>query len=93
MKLENKWTQTQMQSHLLTSMSQQPQDKNEHTTSEQQGKDPEEVQKPPLTEEKVEQESAAETTEKVKLHWKNYTDTLNISLIFVGKIYTKLQSK
>ena len=48
-------------------MSQQPQDKNDDTTDEQNEKDPEEVQKPPLTEGKVEEAAPAETTEKVKL--------------------------
>ena len=47
-----------MQSHLPTSMSQQPQDKNDDTT---------EVQKAPLTEEKVEEAAPAEMSEKVKL--------------------------
>ena len=47
-----------MQSHLPTSMSQQPQDKNDDTT---------EVQKAPLNEEKVEEAASAEMTEKVKL--------------------------
>ena len=56
-----------MQSHLPTSMSQQPQDKNDDTTDEQNKKDLEEVQKAPLTEEKVEEAGRAETTEKVKL--------------------------
>ena len=56
-----------MQSHLPTSMSQQPQDKNDDTMDEQHEKDPEEVQKPPLTEEKVEEAAPAEMTEKVKL--------------------------
>ena len=56
-----------MQSHIPTSMSQQPQDKNDNTTDEQNKKDPEEVQKAPLTEEKVEEAARAETTEKVKL--------------------------
>ena len=56
-----------MQSHLPTSMSQQPQDKNDDTTDEQNEKDPEEVQKPALTEGKVEEAALAETTEKVKL--------------------------
>ena len=56
-----------MQSHLPTSMSQQPQDKNDDTTDEQNEKDPEELQKPPLTEGKVEEAAPAETTEKVNL--------------------------
>ena len=56
-----------MQSHIPTSMSQQPQDKNDNTTDEQNKKDPEEVQKAPLTEEKVEEAARGETTEKVKL--------------------------
>ena len=56
-----------MQSHLPTSMSQQPQDKNDDTTDEQNEKDPEEVQKPPLTEGKVEEAAQVETIEKVKL--------------------------
>ena len=47
-----------MQSHLPTSMSQQPQDKNNDIT---------EVQKAQLTKEKVEEVAPAETTEKVKL--------------------------
>ena len=51
-----------MQSHLPTSMSQQPQDKNNDTTDEQNEKDLEEVQKSPLTEEKVEEAAPAETT-------------------------------
>ena len=56
-----------MRSHLRTSMSQQPQEKNDHTTDEQNKKDPEEVQKAPLNEEKVEEAASAEMTEKVKL--------------------------
>ena len=56
-----------MQSHLPTSMSQQPQEKNDDTTEEQNEKDPKELQKPPLTKEKVEEAAPAETTEKVKL--------------------------
>ena len=56
-----------MQSHLPTSMSQQPQDKNDDTTDEQNEKDSEELQKPPLTEQKLEEAAPAETTEKVKL--------------------------
>ena len=66
-----------MQSHLPTSMSQQPQDKNDDTMDEQNKKDPEEVQKASLTEEKVEEAAPAETTEKVKLQ-KKFKDTLNI---------------
>ena len=56
-----------MQSHLPTSMSQLPQDKNDDTTEEQNEKDPEELQKPPLKEEKLEETALAETAEKVKL--------------------------
>jgi hypothetical protein len=56
-----------MHYHLPTSMSQQPQDKNDDTTDEQNEKDPEEVQKPPLTEGKAEEAGPAETTQKVKL--------------------------
>ena len=66
-----------MQSHLPTSMSQQPQDKNDDTTDEQNEKDPEELQKPslkeeklqkpPLKEEKLKEAAPAETAEKVKL--------------------------
>ena len=66
-----------MQSHLPTSMSQQPQDKNDDTTDEQNEKDPEEFQKPPLKEEKLEEAAPAETTEKVNLQ-KKIKDTLNI---------------
>ena len=54
-----------MQSHLPTSMSQQPQEKNDDTTDEQNEKDADELQKPPLTEEKLEEAAPAETTEKV----------------------------
>ena len=56
-----------MQSHLPTSMSQQTQDKNDDTTDEKNKKDLEEVQKAPLTEEKVEEAAPTEMTEKVKL--------------------------
>ena len=55
-----------MQSHLPTSMSQQPQDKNDDTTEEQNEKDPEELQKPPLKEEKLEEAAPVEMTEKEK---------------------------
>nr|XP_045090040.1 uncharacterized protein LOC123497526 [Aegilops tauschii subsp. strangulata] len=41
-----------------------PQDKNDDTTDEQNEKDPEELQKPPLKEEKLEEAAPAETTEK-----------------------------
>ena len=56
-----------MQSHLPTSMSQQPQDKNDDTTEEQNEKDPVELQKPPLKEQKLKEAAPAETTEKVKV--------------------------
>ena len=56
-----------MQSHIPTSMSQQPEDKNDNTRDEKNKKDREEVQKAPLTEEKVEEAAPTETTEKVKL--------------------------
>ena len=66
-----------MQSHLPTSMSQQPQDKNDDTTDEPNEKDREELQKPPLKEEKLQkppvkdeklkEAAPAETDEKVKL--------------------------
>ena len=56
-----------MQSHIPTSMSQQPEDKNDNTRDEKNKKDREEVQKAPLTEEKVEEAARAEMTEKVKL--------------------------
>ena len=72
-----------MQSHLPTSMSQQPQDKNNDTTDEQNEKDPEELQKPPLKEENLEEAAPAETTEKVKLQ-KKFKDTLNIWVFFLG---------
>ena len=72
-----------MQSHLPTSMSQQPQDKNDDTTDEQNEKDPEELQKPPLKEEKLEEAAPAETTEKVKLQ-KTFKHTLNIWVFFLG---------
>ena len=56
-----------MQSHLPTTMSQQPQDKNDDTTDEQNEKDLGEVHKCPLTEEKVEEAAPTETAIKVKL--------------------------
>ena len=56
-----------MQSHLPTSMSQQPQEKNDDTMGEQNEKDPEELQKPPLKEEKLEEAAPAKMAEKVKL--------------------------
>ena len=73
------WTQTRMQSHLLTSMFQLPQDKNDDSTNEQHGKYPEEVQKPPLSEGKVEEAVVAETTKrwsynkKVQRHNKHFS--------------------
>ena len=69
-----------MQSHLPTSMSQQPQDKNDDTTDEQNEKDPEELQKPPLKEEKLEEAAPAETTEKVKLQKNVQTHTKHLSI-------------
>ena len=69
-----------MQSHLPTSMSQQPQDKNDDTTDEQNEKDPEELQKPPLTEEKLEEAAPAETTEKVKLQKNVQRHTKHLSI-------------
>ena len=67
-----------MQSHLPTSMSQQPQEKNDGTTEEQNKKDPEELQKPPLKEENLKEAAPAETDEKVKLQKKRSKTHLNI---------------
>ena len=69
-------------------MSQQPQEKNEDTTDEQNEKDPEELQKPslkeeklqkpPLKEQKLKEAAPAETAEKVKLPKKRSNTHLNI---------------
>ena len=73
-----------MQSHLPTSMSQQPQDKNDDTTDEQNEKDPGELQKPPLKEEKLEEAAPAETAENVELQKKRSKTHLNIWVFFLG---------